>query len=72
MNRNSSDRLTQAEALWALFHPRGYPVVAFEEAWRQVLLYSEHSWGALGSCDRSGGRHNPGTVEDQALVRPGG
>ncbi len=49
MNRNSSDRLTQAEALWALFHPRGYPVDAFEEAWRQVLLYSEHSWGALGS-----------------------
>ena len=49
MNRNSSDRLTQAEALWALSYPRGYPVDAFEEAWRQVLLYSEHSWGALGS-----------------------
>ena len=49
MNRNSSDRLTQAEALWALFHPRGYPSVSFEEAWRQVLLYSEHSWGAMGS-----------------------
>ena len=49
MNRNSSDRLTQAEALFALFHPRGYPVAAFEEAWRQVLLFSEHSWGAMGS-----------------------
>jgi len=49
MNRNSSDRLTQAEALWALFRPRTYPVAAFEEAWRQVLLYSEHSWGAMGS-----------------------
>ncbi len=49
LNRNSSDRLTQAEALWALFHPRGYPVVDFEEAWRQVLLYSEHSWGAMDS-----------------------
>jgi alpha-mannosidase len=49
MNRNSSDRLTQAEALWALFYPRGYPAASFEEAWRQVLLYSEHSWGAMGS-----------------------
>ena len=49
LNRNSSDRLTQAEALWALFNPRGYPAAAFEEAWRQVLLYSEHSWGAMGS-----------------------
>ena len=49
LNRTSSDRLTQAEALWALFNPRGYPAAAFEEAWRQVLLYSEHSWGAMGS-----------------------
>ncbi len=49
LNRNSSDRLTQAEALWAMFRPRGYPAAAFEEAWRQVLLYSEHSWGAMGS-----------------------
>ena len=49
MNRNSSDRLAQAEALWGLSHPRGYPVEDFEEAWRQVLLYSEHSWGAMGS-----------------------
>ena len=48
MNRNSSDRLTQAEALWALFRPRGYPAATFEEAWRQVLLF-QHSWGAMGS-----------------------
>lgn len=46
MNRASSDRVTQAEALWAMLNPRDYPVDAFEEAWRNVLLYSEHTWGA--------------------------
>jgi hypothetical protein len=46
MNRASADRLTQAEALWALRDPAGYPVADFEDAWRNVLLYSEHTWGA--------------------------
>jgi alpha-mannosidase len=46
MNRSSSDRLAQAEALWAMLRPAGYPLSAFEEAWRNVLLYSEHTWGA--------------------------
>jgi hypothetical protein len=46
MNRASSDRITQAEALWAMLNPRGYPAGAFEDAWRNVLLYSEHTWGA--------------------------
>ncbi len=46
LNRLSSDRVTQAEALWAMLDPRSYPKAAFEEAWRSVLLYSEHTWGA--------------------------
>lgn len=46
MNRNSSDRLTQAQALWAMLNPAGYPVEKFDQAWRNVLLYSEHTWGA--------------------------
>jgi hypothetical protein len=46
LNRASSDRLTQAEVLWSLRDPAGYPVAAFEDAWRQILLYSEHTWGA--------------------------
>lgn len=46
MNRSSSDRLTQAEALWSMFNPTNYPVKTFDEAWRHVLLYSEHTWGA--------------------------
>lgn len=46
MNRASSERLTQAEALWSMVNPRRYPAARFEEAWNQVLLYSEHTWGA--------------------------
>jgi hypothetical protein len=46
MNRASADRLTQAETLWALLRPAAYPAANFNEAWRNVLLYSEHTWGA--------------------------
>ena len=46
MNRASSDRLAQAEALWAMQSPATYPATDFANAWRNVLLYSEHTWGA--------------------------
>ncbi|MEI7900588.1 MAG: glycoside hydrolase family 38 C-terminal domain-containing protein [bacterium] len=46
MNRGSSDRLVQAEAIYAMARPGSYPSPAFEDAWNQVLLYSEHTWGA--------------------------
>lgn len=46
LNRASSDRLSQAEALWAMKDPASYPTPEFEEAWKKVLLYSEHTWGA--------------------------
>lgn len=46
MNRATSDRLTQAAALFAMRQPEAYPVGGFEEAWYYTLLYSEHTWGA--------------------------
>jgi hypothetical protein len=46
MNRASSDRLAQAETLFAMLKPSQYPAAAFEDAWNKVLLYSEHTWGA--------------------------
>jgi alpha-mannosidase len=46
MNRASSDRLAQAETLFAMLQPTAYPAAAFEDAWNKVLLYSEHTWGA--------------------------
>jgi len=44
--RNASERLVRAEALWAMLDPRHYPADDFYAAWRNVLLYNEHTWGA--------------------------
>ncbi len=49
INRTSADRLTQAESLWAMIDPASYPGRAFDQAWRNILLYSEHTWGAYCS-----------------------
>jgi alpha-mannosidase len=53
MSRNAADRLTQAEALqamlWVGSYKDSYKAADFNEAWRNVLLYSEHTWGASGS-----------------------
>lgn len=55
MNRGSSDRLAQAEAIYAMANPGTYPAPAFEDAWNSVLLYSEHTWGADSSISDPAG-----------------
>ena len=47
--RAAARRLLQAEALWALAAPEAFPVAEAEEAWRQLLLWHEHTWGAAAS-----------------------
>jgi alpha-mannosidase len=49
LNRASAERLVQAETLWAIRDPGPFPATAFQDAWRNVLLYSEHTWGAHNS-----------------------
>lgn len=44
--RTAAERLVQAEALWTMLDPKGYPDDAFYAAWRNVILYNEHTWGA--------------------------
>ena len=51
-NRTSSLRLSQAEALWSMINPGAYPSGEFKRAWQNVLLYSEHTWGADVSVTR--------------------
>lgn len=46
INRQSAERLVQTEALWAMLNPAEYPAEQFQEAWRNVILYDEHTWGA--------------------------
>ena len=52
LNRHSADRLSQAETLWALLDPAGFPAAQFAEAWKDVALYSEHTWGAYNSVSQ--------------------
>lgn len=66
MNRASSERLSQAEALWAMLQPRAYPAARFEDAWNDVLLYSEHTWGAFCSISDPA---NPFTSDQWNLKR---
>lgn len=49
MNRRNSDRLSQLEILWSVVQPLAFPFGAFYEAWRNVVLFSEHTWGASAS-----------------------
>ncbi|MGB2861975.1 MAG: polysaccharide lyase family protein, partial [Sedimentisphaerales bacterium] len=46
INRDAAERLVQTETLWAMLNPAGYPAEQFQEAWRNVILYDEHTWGA--------------------------
>ena len=52
LNRASAERLAQAETLWAIRNAGPFPATAFQEAWRNVLLYSEHTWGAHNSISQ--------------------
>ena len=47
INRNAKERLVQAETLWTMLRPgKPAPRAAFDEAWRNIALGSEHTWCA--------------------------
>ena len=46
INRHSADRLLQAETLWTMLGPGVFPAADFAAAWKNVTLWSEHTWGA--------------------------
>ncbi len=49
LNRRTAERLVQAAAAWAMLRPQDFPATDFDAAWRDVLLFSEHTWGAFSS-----------------------
>jgi alpha-mannosidase len=53
INRGAAERLAQAATLSAMLAPEVYNSVDFNFAWRKVLLYSEHTWGAWNSVSDS-------------------
>jgi hypothetical protein len=59
LNRGAAERTVQAETLWALLNPTKFPADAFREAWRNILLFDEHTWGAQSYVTR--GKYPPGS-----------
>jgi len=49
LNRLSSDRMTQGEILWTLLQPGALPEAGYDEALKNIAMYSEHTWGAYNS-----------------------
>ena len=49
VNRHAADRLIQGEALWSMCAPASFPERDYYAAWRNVILYDEHTWGAWNS-----------------------
>ncbi|MFH1195104.1 MAG: glycoside hydrolase family 38 C-terminal domain-containing protein [bacterium] len=49
INRQSADKLTRAAYLLSQYYPSSYPTELFKNAWRNVLLYDEHTWGSWNS-----------------------
>jgi alpha-mannosidase len=48
-NRNTSDILKQSDAVWAIRSKGSYPVDDFNDNWKNLLLFNEHTWGAYNS-----------------------
>jgi len=59
LNRRAADRLIQGETLWAMLSPASFPAAEYDVAWRNVVLYDEHTWGA----------HNSVSEPDLAFVK---
>jgi len=49
LNRRAVDRLLQGEALWAMRAPASFPEQEYRAAWRNAVLWDEHTWGAHNS-----------------------
>ena len=49
LNRRTASLLSEASALWTMLDPHAYPSGEFEAAWKNVLLFDEHTWGSWNS-----------------------
>lgn len=64
INRNTSAKLQQTDAIWAIRNKSAYPINKFEEAWKNILLFSEHTWGAYNSISEP---ENPKVKEEWSI-----
>jgi alpha-mannosidase len=47
--RVATERLVQAQTVWTMLDRKNYPADRFYAAWREAILYDEHTWGAHNS-----------------------
>ncbi len=66
MSRGAGERLVQAATLSTMLAPQAYKNSDFNAAWRNVLLYSEHIWGAWNSVSDS---ENPFVTQQWQVKR---
>jgi alpha-mannosidase len=66
MSRGAAERLAQAATLSTMLAPQAYKSSDFDAAWRNVLLYSEHTWGAWNSVSDS---ENPFVTQQWQVKR---
>ncbi len=66
MSRGAAERLVQAATLSTILAPQAYKDADFDAAWRNVLLYSEHTWGAWNSVSDS---ENPFVTQQWQVKR---
>lgn len=46
INRIAKEKLIQAQTLWAMLSPNTFPQSEFDKAWKKIIMYDEHTWGA--------------------------
>ncbi|MFT3844478.1 MAG: glycoside hydrolase family 38 C-terminal domain-containing protein [Lacibacter sp.] len=51
-NRMNSLRLQQLTTLYSILNPKQYTADEFYEAWKNVILFHEHTWGAHNSISQ--------------------
>ena len=51
LNRAAVDRLIQGQTLWSMLSAAAYPATEYDSAWRNVVFYDEHTWGAHNSIE---------------------
>ncbi len=47
--KKSAERLLQTEVMYSMINPNAYDAEKFYQAWRNILLFDEHTWGAWNS-----------------------
>jgi len=52
ITRSGSQTLQQADAVMAIRKVKNYPAAAVNDTWRNLLLFSEHTWGAYNSVEQ--------------------